>query len=215
MKKKLITLLALVAIVSSFAMAVQVVPGSPTYSEDVYAITTVSSGSTVVADAESIPFTYLLEAENGTTWVSAQGVEVYDADWNVRDASFSVDFRIRATAGTDNDASPVTATVTVGKLTHTTLSSTKIDKDVEISEATVGSSFTLTDGAGATAATGTPNAVSAIKFSTISGLYYGGSTLTDAKKAADSVNFTITYTGDSEAPAGRYKSTVTVAYVAS
>jgi len=219
MKKKLITLLALAAIVSGVAFAadqevsIPEIPGSPatppvpvsTYSEVAYSLDTSGDSSTVVADAESIEFVYTLEAQNGASaaWISAEGQEVFDADWNVR-SGFSVNFRIRATAGTINAVSPVTATVSAGKLTHTVLSSTIVNKDVTISGAAAGSALTLGT------ATGGVNADYVIPFQTISGHYYG---LT-ANAAADSVGFTITYAGDTQAPAGRYNSTVTVAYSA-
>ena len=207
MKKKLITILAMLAIGATFVFAAQEVATDTTtaspYTETAYSLDTTQDGSTVVADAESIAFVYTLEAQNGTDWVSAESQEVFDSTWDVR-TGFDVDFRIRATAGTINAVSPVTATVTVGKLTHTILNSTTVDKDVTISAATVGSAFTLTSSAESV------NISEVIKFKTISGHYYGLA----ANAAADSVNFNIAYAGDTNAPAGRYKSTVTVAYAA-
>lgn len=210
MKKKLISMIAILAIVSGAIFAAQEVSNATTpisgYTEDAYSLDTTGDSATVVADAESIEFVYTLEAENSSGWVSAENQEVFDSAWNVRSvAGFSVDFRIRATAGTINAVSPVTATVTAGKLTHTELASTIIDKDVTISAATSGFALPITSAGGNT------NASSAISFETISGHYYG----LEANAAADSVNFTITYAGDENAPAGRYESEVTIAYSAS
>ena len=218
MKRKLITLLALVAIISGVAFAadqevsipessVGAGDGTPitAYTETAYSLDTTGDSATVVADAESIEFVYALEAQNGAsaTWISAESQEVFDADWDVR-AGFAVNFRIRATAGTINAVSPVTATVSAGKLTHTVLASTIVNKDVTISGAAAGSALTLGS------PTGGVNANYVIPFQTISGHYYG----LPANAAADSVGFTITYAGDTQAPAGRYNSTVTVAYSA-
>lgn len=209
MKKKLISMIAILAIVtgSVFADQDQEVSNSTTpiteYSENAYSLDTTSDSSTVVADAESEEFVYTLEAQNGTGWVSAEGEEVFDSSWDVRDG-FNVDFRIRATAGTINAVSPVEATISVGKLTHTELNSTIIDKDITISDAAAGDYLTL----GTTS--GGSNADYVIPFETISGHYYGIA----ANAAGDSVSFNIAYAGDSEAPAGRYESDVTVAYAA-
>jgi len=208
MKKKLITLLALVAIVSGVAFAADQEVANPVtaYSETAYSLNTAQDSATVVADAESMQFVYTLEAQNGSSlaWISAESQQVFDADWDVR-AGFAVNFRIRATAGTINAVSPVTATVSAGKLTHTVLSSTIVNKDVTISGATAGSALSLGT------ATGGVNANYVIPFETISGHYYG----LEANAAADSVSFTITYAGDTQAPAGRYTSDVKVTYAAS
>ena len=207
MKKKLISMIAILAIVTGSVFADQEVSDSSTtitdYTETAYSLDTTGDSSTVVADAESEEFVYTLEGENSTGWVSAEGEEVFDSTWDVR-SGFNVDFRIRATAGTINAVSPVTATISVGKLTHTELTSTTIDKDITISGASVGSALTLGTTSGGT------NADYVIPFETISGHYYGLA----ANAADDSVSFNIAYAGDTVAPAGRYESDVTVAYAA-
>lgn len=212
MNKKLITIIAMLALVSSFVMAAQEVSSdlpAPAYTEEVYSLGTSSSSSTVVADSESIEFVYALEAKNGEDWVLAEDQKVYDSTWNVR-AGFNVDFRIRATAGTINAVSLVKATVTVGKLTHTALSGTIVDKSITISGATAGDRLTLVTATGGGTATG-GDAAYVISFETQSGFNYG---VDEETQADESVSFNIAYAGDSAAPAGRYESTVLVKYEA-
>ncbi len=224
MKKRLILIATILAIVSGvlFAEVPQQVSDStadpavtiPAYTPTAASVSTAGNSTTVVADADNIEFVFALEAENDATWVPAASQEVYDADWNVRETeAVSVDFRVRAISGTANDPYGVKVTVGAGKLTRVGTAGYVVDKAVVIatpSLATPTSYFTDLTGSAVTAATGTATASSPITFNTVANHFYGLA----ANAAGDSVNFNITYTGDANAPAGRYKSAVTVAYAA-
>ncbi|MGD1817225.1 MAG: hypothetical protein ACPKNR_09350 [Pleomorphochaeta sp.] len=220
MKKRLILITTILAIVSGALFAAdQVVANTATaYAPTAFSVDNTGDSATVVADADNVEFVFALEAQNGANWVSAESQEVYDADWNVRNAqAVTVDFRVRATAGTADTANSVQVTVGAGKLTRVLGSGESgsayvVDKDVVIAAPSVAGTtyFTNLVGSAVTAATGTATASSPITFKTVANHFYG---LT-ANAAGDSVNFNITYTGDANAPAGRYESAVTVAYAA-
>jgi hypothetical protein len=226
MKKRLILITTILAIVSGvlFADVPQQVSDTtadpavtiPAYTPTAASVSTAGNSTTVVADADNIQFVFAVEAKNGTDWVPAASQEVYDADWNVRDTeAVSVDFRVRAIAGTAEEPFGVKVTVGAGKLTRVGTAGYVVDKAVVIGTPSIvalpsTSYFTDLDGSAVTAATGTPTATSPITFKTVANHFYG----LDANAAGDSVNFNITYTGDANAPAGRYKSIVTVGYAA-
>ena len=218
MKKRLILITTILAIVSGALFAEDPVDvpqqvstdavSIPDYTPTAASVSTAGNSTTVVADADNIQFVFALEAENDATWLPAASQDVYDADWNVRDnQAVSVDFRVRATAGTANAPYGVQVTVEAGKLTRVGTDGYVVDKDVVISTPEVGSNLTLVSGAEVTGGANV-QASSTIKFNTVANHFYG---LGD-NAAGDSVNFNITYTGDANAPAGRYESAVTVNY---
>lgn len=215
MKKRLILITTILAIVSGalFAADQEVANTATAYAPTAFSVDNTGDSATVVADADNVEFVFALEAQNGANWVSAESQEVYDADWNVRNAqAVSVDFRVRATAGTADTANSVQVTVGAGKLTRVGTAGYVVDKAVVIAAPSVAGTTYFTDlvGSAVTAATGTATATSPITFNTVANHFYGLA----ANAAGDSVNFNITYTGDANAPAGRYKSAVTVAYAA-
>ncbi len=190
MKKKLITLLALVAIVSGVAFAAQEVGTAGSYTDPGFTTTSTSEGAVVVADAKNVPFVFELQADNSGSWLAADGDEVFDTTWNVRDG-FTASFRILTTKGTQYSELPFEI---------------KIEADQLVSEAgdlagaatlsgTVGSNFT----GSFTPSTGI------FAISTIADHYYNSAD-------ADALTFDVEYAATEQAPAARYTSDVTVTY---
>jgi hypothetical protein len=204
MKKKLITILAMLAIGATFVFAADQQIGA-TYSESMNA--SGDTKTTVVANALSQPIVFDLEAQTGSTWTNAQDEEVFDADWKVR-SGFDAFFRLRATAGSYNSALQLTVNVSATNLYRDGETTTSAPNYHEagagsVSAATAGGNFT----AGTFALnTGTlpilvsPNHV------------YGLNPTTGTNAADDSLEFTLSYAADANAPAGQYKSVVTVSY---
>jgi hypothetical protein len=206
MNKKLITLLAMVALVSSFLVAAVEVPRTTGYTETMDAG---GDGSTViVAHAQSTDMDFDLEAETaGSTWTNANGLEVFNSEWDVRD-EFDAFFRLRATAGSYNGEVPLTITIAVTNLyldgvTNTTFSNYYEAGVGVVSAATTGTFFTKTNGS---FTVGT--SIVALPITTKAYHVYGQG----GNEVNDSVNFTLTYDGDAGAPAGQYESDVTVTY---
>ena len=206
MKKKLITLLALVAIVSGFAMAApQTVVADNTagaYSGATTDVTVSTSNSgdnaTVVADAKNKDFLFELQALNGdlVTWTSVDGKDVYDTAWNVRDG-FVASFRVLTKEGSQYSAQSVLITITPAPL-KLVADNNIVSSTPTITDTSIGSNF------------GSTSAFSSDVFTLITkpNTYYGGT-------ANDAVEFNLTFAPDSVAPAGRYESLLTVAYTAS
>ncbi len=196
MNKKLISILAILALVTGSVFAVQTVvnDGAAPYT-DAFSTTTADESATVVADAASIPFQFALQASSGIngSWVNAAGKDVYDADnFNVR-TGFTANFRILTTAGSQHTQQSFKITVSVGALTHIDGTSTggaaTISGDVSNSNYT-GSFDTNTN---------------KFTLTTKDDHTYSGVN-------EDAVKFDVTYAAAANAIAGRYESTVTVAY---
>ncbi len=206
MNKKLITLIAMVAIVSSFAMAAvgQFVNDTQAEGLGLYAVTANPEGTTVVVDADNVDFLFQLEAqdtEGSGDWESADTYEVFNSAWDVR-STFTAPFRVRAISGTNNEAQGVKLTFTIGALTRLVetgdLGGTH--------EASIGTIVGLTSGVNFTSHTVVSPLIHS--FYTVPNYYYGQS----SSEIADSLTFGIQYVGDTVAPAGRYKSAITLAY---
>ncbi len=201
MKKKLITLLALVALVSSFAMAVENVYDPANTPAEVDSISLATSApatesATVVADAPSLPFIFELQANPGdSTWVPAAGKEVYDATWNVRN-TFVANFRILAKEGTQHTATSFSISIEAGQLKHIS------DPNVTAGTATITGAIPNGANFGGSFASDTFNLTTATNHT------YTGA-------ADDAVTFNVTYSAAPTAPAGRYKSNVKVTYTVS
>jgi hypothetical protein len=200
MKKKLITILAMLALVSTFAMAVENVFDSATAEVDSMSLETGAAPTetaTVVADAASIPFVFELQANDGdtSTWASAAGKEVYDASWDVR-AGFTANFRILATAGSQHTATSFTIGITAEPLKHVS------DTSVTAGAATIsGADGTYLDGS-------FDSGTNKFSLTTATNHTYAGA-------AGDAVTFDVAYAADEDAIAGRYTSDVTVTYTVS
>ncbi|MGD1819232.1 MAG: hypothetical protein ACPKOI_05050 [Pleomorphochaeta sp.] len=195
MKKRLILITTILAIVSGALFAAQTVTNSVSSAfNDATATNPTTDTTHVVADSPVKQFNLVLEAENGTTWTDTTSNVIYDSTWNVR-TGFNVDFRIRAAQGSFPTTRTITSTITVDPLVHDG------DGSIEAGSGTVtlgdvGGKFSTTFAAGAFSTTTTPR------------YYYGVS----GNEADDSFGFNIEYAASSTAPAGRYTSEVTIEY---
>jgi len=211
MNKKLITTIAMVALVSSFILAddpqIVTAPEDNTGTSTILAVelpefddsVSVSGGgqSTVVADAENVPFVFVLQAENGTTWVDANEENVFDPDWDVRDG-FDVDFRIAAVEGSSSTASTIKVDIEVGNLLRNGVTNSSFS---DYYDAGIGTFDSVNSTSGFdTVSIGSSD----FTFKTKPNRYYATNN--------GLVNFNLNYDGDESAPAGRYESEVTIAY---
>ena len=206
--KKLLTLLAASTIAISSVFAV--VPGGTTVdntpdfnNQDM----SVSGGdaTVLVVDATDMPMEFVLEAITNDGWVDANDKEVYNDAWDARN-NIDANFRVRAVAGSYSVATGIKITVSVGNLLRNGVDNTGWSDYHDagtgsLSEASTGNKF-------ASGAFDLANGV--LPISTSSNHFYGES----GNEEADSLNFTISYDGDSTAPAGRYESDITLTYEA-
>lgn len=207
MKKKLIITLAMLAIVSSFVMAAkQKVTSSgedgvvlPDFTTNLSAEG--GESTSVVADAENVDFIFTLEAQNGSAWVDANGQQVFDADWDVRDG-FNVDFRVKAIAGSSNSAQTIKVNVQVGNLFREGATNSEWSNYYNAGQGILSSVYGNSGFDSLASTVGSKNGN--FTFSTKANRYYA----TDP----GTVNFKLAYGGDEEAPAGRYESDVTISY---
>ncbi len=207
MKKRLILITTILAIVSGALFAAQVVDNTPNYTDAEMSVSG-DEGSTVVADAANVAMVFDLEAKTGdTTWANANGYEVYDETWDVR-APFDAYFRLYASDGSYDSATPLTITVEVGNL-YRNGETTSTEDDYYDAGAGVVSAATL-GGNFATATYSPSSNLENFAITTKANHYYGVSSTT----ADDSLTFKLSYDGNANAPAGRYKSEVTVSYAA-
>ncbi len=207
MKKRLILITTILAIVSGALFAAQQVGAEDSfdYSESMNA--SGDTTTTVVANALSQAIVFDLEAQTGSTWTNAQDLEVFDSDWDVRATTgFNANFRLRATAGSYDDDLQLTVNVSAtnlyrnGQTTSTAADYYKAGAG-SVSAASAGANFTEGEfvlSAGTLPILVSPNHV------------YGLDP--DNNAAGDSLEFTLHYEGDQIAPAGQYKSVVTVSY---
>ncbi|MGD6731153.1 MAG: hypothetical protein ACPKMZ_08775 [Pleomorphochaeta sp.] len=202
MKKKLITILAMLAIGATFIMAATEVanPLTTAYTEDAGSVSTTGESTTVVADAATIPFTLQLEAQDSSGWVPAASKKVYDVAWNVRE-DFTAPFRVHLTAGTKESVQGLKVTVSATALT-------RLVSNVASGYVSKGARTIVNPDVGENLDTLVSTDNPEFTFNTKSNHMYG---LTD-NEADDSFTFGVKYAKDENAPAGRYESTVTVAY---
>lgn len=174
MKKKLITILAMLAIGATFVFAAYTTAGADPGTWTGATLAQADGESTViVADADEEQYLFALEVatdDDATSWTAADTLYITDADWDVR-TGFDVDFRIRATAGAGT-----LSLSSNGSFMPTTLAGFVFSTTLDESHV------------------------------------YGVDATTAANATDDSFVFNIDYAGDDQAPAGRYRSTVTVAY---
>ncbi|MDC7250872.1 MAG: hypothetical protein PQJ49_13230 [Sphaerochaetaceae bacterium] len=205
MKKKLITILAMLAIGATFVFAADGAQQAGVGAgPDFTAASITAPGddtATVVVVAPAVDFSFDFEALNNNAWVSANGTEVYNTDWSPR-ADFTAEFRIRVLAGSDVEDHTLGVTVTAGALTR-------------VEDASVTSPY-VSDSSPAVSdlSLSTTSTILSLSDNTIllsSTEIFG----TTGEEDANSAYFDVSYTGDVNAPAGQYKSTVTVAYTAS
>ena len=205
MKKRLILITTILAIVSGALFAADTTAGAdPGAWSGATLAQSAGETTTIVADADEEQYLFSLEVATGDTsitWASANNKFITDADWDVREG-FDVDFRIRATAGAMAGDLSLATTLSIGNLLRETDSWDAGAGTLTL--VTPNGSFMPTSLAGST-------------FTTIldESHVYGVDAATAANAAADSFSFNIDYAGDDQAPAGRYRSTVTVTYTVS
>ncbi|NCD05069.1 MAG: hypothetical protein EOL97_03035 [Spirochaetia bacterium] len=190
MKKKLITLLALVAIVSGVAFAVQEVGTADSYTDPGFTTTSTSEGAVVVADAKNIPFVFELQADNNGSWIAADEEQVFDTTWNVR-SGFTASFRILTTDGTQYSPKSFNIDIDAAQL----VSGAGDLAGAATLSGTVGTNFT----GSFTPSTGR------FAIATKANHYYNSAD-------TDALTFNVTYAATAQAPAARYTSDVTVTY---
>ncbi len=161
--------------------------------------------TTVVVDASDIDMAFVLEANTTDEWVDADDQEIYDSSWDAR-SPFTVDLRVRATAGSFDEPQGILVEVTIGNLyrngTLTETHSDYFDAGIGyLNSASVGAKFLL-------GSVDLPNGE--LPITTKQNHKYGE--LNNENK--DSLYFTIKYDGDESAPSGRYESNVTINYSA-
>jgi hypothetical protein len=204
MKKKLITILAMLAIGATFVFAADTTAGADPGTWNGATLTQADGESTViVADADEEQYLFALEVatdDAATSWTAADTLYITDADWDVR-TGFDVDFRIRATAGAMAGVSGLQTTLTISNLLRES-----DDWDAGAGTLSLSSNGSFM-----------PTTLSGLVFSTTldESHVYGVDATTAANATADSFVFNIDYVGNDQAPAGRYRSTVTVAYTVS
>jgi len=157
----------------------------------------------IIADAPDLDMIFVLEASPNGVWVNANGQDIYNESWNPRN-SFSPNLRVRAIQGTFNQITCIKVSVIVGDLYRNgQLNSTYSDYynagSGAVDEASVGDKFKVKQ---------FKYNKGILKINTVKNYFYGNVN----NKDKDSLYFTLKYDGDSEAPAGRYKSNVTLQY---
>ncbi len=206
--KKLLTILAASTIAISSVFAVvsggTTVGSTPEFNNQAMSVTG-GDATVLVVDALDMPMEFVLEAITNDGWVDANNKEIYNEAWDVRN-NIDADFRVRAIAGSYSVATGIKVSVSVGNLYRNGVDNSGWSDYHDagtgfLSEASTGNK--LTSGAFDLA-----NGV--LPISTSSNHFYGES----GNEEADSLNFTISYDGDSTAPAGRYESDITLTYEA-
>ncbi len=209
MKKKLITILAMLAIGATFAMAAQTVGGtadSPTYTSSNTAVNDTDT-ATVVAVQGDEAFSFIFEAQDATGWTAADGKEVYDS-WTPR-TDFTASFRARVMSGTSNTNTSLALTIQVGNLT-------RVDTETGVTpydtgNPTIGARSLGTDSILSLSQGSVTTSTASVSVEDTITLAKNINFGTDEVK--NSVYFDVTYDGDDEAPAGRYESVVSLNFV--
>ncbi|MGD1822318.1 MAG: hypothetical protein ACPKM0_06080 [Pleomorphochaeta sp.] len=207
MNKKILSIIAILALVPTFIMAqtVGATGDAPTYSSIALPAAEEES-TTVVAVQEDVAFSFIFEAKTtDNSWVSANSKEIYDSAWSPR-SDFTASFRARVEQGTSTAISSLSIKIEIGNLARTT--GTSYDTGLPtLSARTLGTDSLLSIAQG-TASTSSPLTVTDT-VTLANNVTYG------ADEDKNSVYFDVTYTGDSTAPAGRYESIVKLNFTAS
>lgn len=181
--------------------------GLGNYPDDDTSSVSVGGGdaTTVVVEAADINMSFVLEANTTDVWVDVDDGEVYDSSWDAR-SPFTVDFRVRATAGSFDDPQGILVEVEVGNLYRDGVKDNTFSNYFD-----AGIGYLYAASVGAKFIHGTfdlPNGQ--LPITTKQNHKYGE--LNNEDK--DSLYFTVKYDGDTSAPSGRYESDVLINYSA-
>lgn len=198
MNKKLLSILAILALVTGSVFAVTASTTEPNAFVFDSITQPTAESTTVVADADQEQYAMELQVNAGG-WTPADGMYITDdANWNVREG-FTVNFRVLTTAGAMEGDRTLETTLTVGDLIRQTPNGETAH--------TAGAGTLSLESFGAT-----------FMNTSLSGLVFTSS-LKEAhvygesgNEAEDSYEFNIAYAADGTAPAGQYRSSITISY---